>query len=214
LSQGVLVIEGESSSGAMITARRAIEQGRQVFAIPGQIDDASSDGPNELIREGAYTVLCTDDILTHYEFLWGDVIDRTALEKAKRKIADSDCDRALKKYGVFSRKFLKAQSDQPEDEKSFELEAKRSETASENKAETHTEKQSGGESLADQSAQMLSTLDEFTRRVFEALPIDKAVSPDALAAQGMDIGAAITSLTMLELYGLVSSLPGGLYVRK
>jgi DNA processing protein len=214
LSHGVLVIEGESSSGAMITARRAIEQGRQVFAIPGQIDDASSDGPNELIREGAYTVLCTDDILTHYEFLWGDVIDRTALEKAKRKIADSDCDRALKKYGVFSRKFLKAQSDQPEDEKSFELEAKRSETASENKAETHTEKQSDGESLADQSAQMLSTLDEFTRRVFEALPIDKAVSPDALAAQGMDIGAAITSLTMLELYGLVSSLPGGLYVRK
>ena len=213
LSQGVLVIEGESSSGAMITARKAIEQGRQVFALPGQIDDASSDGPNELIREGAYTVLRTDDILTHYEFLWGDVIDHTALEKAKLKIADSDADRALKKYGVFSRKLLKAQSAQPEEE-SFELEVKHSEVAPENKTEAVAPEQKVEESLADQSAAMLSTLDEFTRKVFEALPIDKAVSPDALAAQGLDIGAAITSLTMLELYGLVSSLPGGLYVRK
>ena len=61
---------------------------------------------------------------------------------------------------------------------------------------------------------MLDSLDAETRKVFEVLPIDKAISPDALSALGIDIGAAITALTMLELCGLVSSLPGGLYVRK
>ena len=214
LSQGVLIIEGESSSGAMITARRAIEQGREIFALPGQIDDSSSDGPNELIREGAYPALCSDDILSHYEFLWGDIIDSEALRKAKRKVADGDADRALKKYGVFSRKLMRKQSPQNEDE-IFELDAK-PEAKAEQKTEQKTEQKAARspESLADESAARLDTLDEFTRRVFEALPIDKAVSPDALAAQGFEIGAAITSLTMLELYGLVSSLPGGLYIRK
>lgn len=212
LSQGTLIIEGESSSGAMITARRAIEQGREVFALPGQIDDAASDGPNELIREGAYTALCTDDILSHYEFLYGDVIDHSALDKAKRRVADGDADRALKKYGVFSRRLQKKQASE-QSEENFELEAKP--LANESAKNQEKEPPSNAkESLADESAAMLATLDEFSRRVFDSLPIDKAVSPDALAAQGFDIGAAITSLTMLELYGLVSSLPGGLYIRK
>ena len=68
--------------------------------------------------------------------------------------------------------------------------------------------------MADDSASLLSTLDEFTRGVFEAMPIDKAISPDSLSAHGIDIGRAVTAFTMLEISGLISSLPGGLYIRK
>ena len=81
-------------------------------------------------------------------------------------------------------------------------------------SERKQEEKRAPEQVADNSSGLLSTLDETTRKVFENMPIDKAVSPDSLSALGIGIGDAITSLTMLELCGLVSSLPGGLYIRK
>ena len=218
LCQGVLVVEGAAGSGALITARRAIDQGREVFALPGKIDESNSEGPNELIREGAYPALCSDDILRHYDFLYHDVIDYSKHTKAKRKVARGDADAALRKYGVGSRVLKFANDPKPQepaqtqipDEESFVLE-ERHEDEQTPTEQASTEKR---ESMADNSAELLAGLDETTRRVFESLPIDKAVSPDALAAAGIGVGDAITSLTMLELCGLVSSLPGGLYVRK
>lgn len=222
LCQGVLVVEGSIGSGALITARRAIDQGREVFALPGKIDESNSDGPNELIREGAYTALCSDDILKRYEFLYGDAIDEAKLAKAKRKLTRADADSALAKYGVGVRSLGRKKSAELEREKargeeSDELgrtELLRSDSKSEGATPTHESVQREPESLADNSAALLDTLDEATRRVFESLPIDKAVSIDALAALGINTGEAVTALTMLELCGLVSALPGGLYVRK
>ncbi|MCO6452568.1 MAG: DNA-processing protein DprA [Caldilineales bacterium] len=63
LSMGVIVVEGSWSSGAVITAKQALEQGREVFAIPGSILAPGSEGPNRLIRDGATPVLGADDVL-------------------------------------------------------------------------------------------------------------------------------------------------------
>ena len=63
VSQAVLVVESASSGGSLITAQSAADQGRTVFAIPGRIDQPSSNGCHKIIRDGATLVMSVNDIL-------------------------------------------------------------------------------------------------------------------------------------------------------
>ena len=71
ISEGVVVVESDVSGGAMITARFAGEQGRLIFAVPGRIDQATSAGCHQLIRDGATLLTGVDDILNELNYLDG-----------------------------------------------------------------------------------------------------------------------------------------------
>jgi len=68
LSLGVVVTEGAGDSGALITARNAAEQGREVFAVPGPITSRYSAGPAQLIKKGATLVETVEDILDELNY--------------------------------------------------------------------------------------------------------------------------------------------------
>ncbi len=70
IADATVVVEADARSGSLITAAHAFDQGKKVFAVPGKIGDAGSEGTNNLIRDGALAVLTAEDILAEFEFIY------------------------------------------------------------------------------------------------------------------------------------------------
>ena len=75
ISLGVAVIEAPMKSGALITARNAVEQGRDVFVLPGNVGVITNEGSNALLKDGAIPFLSADDIINEYIGLYYDKIN-------------------------------------------------------------------------------------------------------------------------------------------
>ena len=90
LSDLVLVIEARKRSGTLITVDMALEQGREVYALPGRVSDALSDGCNRLIRQGAGPATCPQDILEFF-FGTGSEEDSEVERKAVKREPEPSC---------------------------------------------------------------------------------------------------------------------------
>lgn len=66
LSRGVVVVEAKTKSGALITTEFALEQGKDVFAVPGPVHHKTSEGPHNLIKQGAILITSVQDIIDEY----------------------------------------------------------------------------------------------------------------------------------------------------
>ncbi len=203
LCQGVLVVEGAKGSGALITASKAISQGRELFAVPGNVGQSNSDGPNELIQNGANVALCAKDILDNFGFLYGDVINYGRLNAAAKRSGIDDG--ILKKYGVssvyYKGRFTQSTAQGTVPSADIKLRLPKSEPISEPIPQEPSFNAA------------YEALDEVGKKIYDILPTDKAFAPDALAADGMSISDIIGTLTILEINGLVKSLPGGMFRR-
>ena len=205
ICHGTLLIEGAQKSGSMITARLAIAQGRQLFAVPGKLGDVNSEGPNLLIREGAYPALESTDIIKHYEFLYRENLDLRAL----RTMRAPECDETLRRFGVPT-----DYEDGKRGGRSFCEKVRVTPKPTNEQKKTVPTPTSVPTPPPTPTTAPSVPLSPLEQSVLSRMPMDRPIAPDALCADGCGIGEILTALTMLELYGLVSSLPGGLYTRK
>jgi DNA processing protein len=92
LAEGVIVVEGRETSGALITARIALDANRHVYAVPGSIRNAMAEGPNSLIRNSQATLVTTvEDVLRDLApaLVWAERCDPMALER-RPELEDSE----------------------------------------------------------------------------------------------------------------------------
>ena len=236
LSQGTVVIDADKNSGSMITAKNAILQGRDVYAVPANIDSENSSGTNSLIRDGAQAVLCGNDIIRNYMYIYRDRINVMKLMNAEKhsefdpvavknmgialrfrpEEPKSDLPDAVLKAERGKRRDASVESD-ANDLPAFKPKAKTTEpkaTAKDEMKATETSAPTPKRSGGDDSAKILEKLSEKQRKIFDEMPLDRAVTVDYLTRTGFALGEVISALTVLEIKGLVASLPGALYIRK
>ena len=198
LSEAVLMVEGDEISGALITARYALLQGKSLFAVPGNIDSPQSAGVNLLLRGGARVALCAEDILAHFRFLYREHIGVLLPDKAMQYSAVSE--EKLRAHGVRS-----------------VADADAKQTRRRKRAPAEAAPVEGEASLAEANAlqasllaEALTSLDARGQEIY-ALPPDISFTVDNLVAAGIPAGEAVAAMTLFEILGIVSSQPGGTY---
>ena len=233
LSEGTLVVDADIDSGAMITAKNAILQGRDIYAVPGNIDGENTSGTNMLIRDGAQAVLSGRDIIKNYSYIYRESINLMSLNEAEKH---SDIDmRVVRDMEISLRYKKKAEKKEQDSLPHVELQRRTEEAKNQDfnapegfVSADDTQKKSKKkarktedvksevkkEEKGDASEKILESLSDKQRRIFDAIPLDKPVSVDGLTSLGFSMGEIMSSLTVLEIKGLISSLPGALYIRK
>lgn len=188
VSNGVLVVEAPQKSGALITARYALEQGRDVFVVPGNINSPTCEGSNALLQEGATPVLSGWDVVSGYEFLHPGKLKKNLNfslytgEEALAKVAE--------KPACF--------------EKSANKSAESGKIPIDN----------GGKSHYIELVKNRPALNEDEQAVLAHLTQQPQEASKVMAAMDMPSGKVLSILTMLTVKGYVYKHPGGSFSLK
>ena len=196
MCNGVLVIEAPEKSGSLITARQAAEQGRDVFAVPGNIDLPSFQGSNQLLRDGAIMVSSGWEVVSEYEGLYPNSLRKelgqcrqTAYPEEVQFAADSG-----KQYEKVAQDIQKPKQIRNLKKKLDKIDKKDIDNTA-----------SRPYSVVDTDSIPLS--DE-ERSVIQILEQGERLVDDVIAQTGLPAGKLLSLLTMLELKGVVRRLPG------
>ncbi len=184
LSNGILVVEAPYQSGSLITARDALEQGRDVFVVPGNIDVDTFKGSNALLRDGAIAVSSGWDVVSEYAALYpdkirqedGETIFLSQPEKTLPIVAQKPA-RPTKRL-LFDRKNEKKPIDKDE-KKSYSVQR-----------------------------DVLDSLSQEEKELLKPLHKGTALVDDLIAASTLPTGKVLSMLTMLQIRGVVELLPG------
>ena len=211
LSHAVAVIEAGLGSGSLITAKDAIMQGKDVFAVPSNANGIGSEGTNGLLRDGAYFATCAEDILRKYEYLFP--MSAGAVDRCTRVDVEY-----LRTMGVIGERMRssgenrKKESDVPSDDgrkkcargtsRVHDDQEKKNIEADCSEAEQSPIKKKRPEGIP------LTPLQE---EILRSMPDDRAVSADELLRLEHPSSDILTALTVMELTGLVEKLPGAAY---
>lgn len=237
LADALIVVEAGEKSGALITAKCAADQGRAVYAVPGNIGASNSAGTNRMIRDGAKIVTCTEDIIVDFAQRFGmKKVDRIVNSEKYQRYEYNSYPTAkqenipLSKLGkkedvpftvtpVKSREIKKELPDIPKpedftkssDDQTARVRGERSRKPFFSRRQSDDKQPSPVALNNAERERIFAMLDDVQRQVFDLIPSGKAVTTDKIAAEGISADKVMSSLTILELYGAVEALPGGLY---
>lgn len=188
LSNGVLVVEAPAKSGALITAGQALDQGRDVFVIPGNVDQDGFVGSNRLAREGAVIVSCGWDVMSEYEALYPDMVHQ-----------DTEPETAFSDRGKGT--------EQSKQEPPFRSRHGEKKQDVKKKLEKKAIDKSSSGSYSDVNT-LLSRINREEQAVVLTLQGGERLVDDVIAETGLTTGKILAVLTMLELKGIIRRLPG------
>jgi len=186
ISLGVAVIEAPKRSGALITAFRALEQGRDVFTLPGNVGAISSEGSNLLLRDGAIAILSAEDIISEYEMLFPDKIKSEAGENKYSGENNAVC----------SKRGLQA------DIVRCETDTYKKEIDNITRVEYIDVEE------------IIATFDGDERIVAETIKLNSVHIDEIISKSGLDASRVLTAITMLEIKGCILSSKGKFYSLK
>ncbi len=191
MSRGVLVVEAKGKSGSLVTAQRALEQNRDVFAVPGPVGLADHEGTNRLIKDGAAVATSADDILECYQ--------NAPAPRLRRGQEEIDLSRIVVHHMSAARPAPQRRTEEaPVDERPVPQAAPRP-------APKRAPKKAPAQSKAPEPA-----LDESERAILEA--VGKIAHADEIARRtGIPAGQLMAKLTMMEIKGLLTKRPGNYF---
>ena len=193
LSCGVLMVEAPERSGSLITARQALDQGRDVFVVPGNIDMPSFEGSNALLRDGAIPVRSGWDVMSEYKAMYPEKISEHK-EISRQTAYPDEVSRAAemeKQPAKVAQTVRKPEKKQSTEEKNH-------------KKTIDKERPAPYIDLND----TLPKLSEAEAKIVSALKDGQRLVDDVIAETGMSTGKVLSLLTMLELKGILCRLPG------
>lgn len=214
ISLASVIFEADEGSGALHTAAHADTQGRPVYAVPGDIDDPLYSGPLDLIKHGAVPITCADDFILEYKSLFPHRIE---LSEALTYPIAKENEAVLEAFGEEKLKesTAKEKVTLPKP-KHFREERRGGGNASHSNSNVPNSTQSNDasdEATDTRQAKIadLTKLSANEAKVIAIMEQYQSVTPDDLVRHGIKIDDALSSLTMLEIYGYAEALPGGHY---
>ena len=193
LSCGVLVVEAPEKRGALITARLAAAQGREVFVVPGNNEVATFVGSNRLLRDGAIAVSHGWDILSEYEAQFPGKVRRDTAGNLQTAYADEVSEPVEVEKEVHK---VAQKSRVPAQKKPLKQEIKKKVI------------DKGNSSPYSDVNDILPKLSSDEQTIVSAIGKEEQLVDDVIAATGLPVGKVLATLTLLEVKGVVRRLPG------
>ncbi len=196
LSLGVLVVEAPEKSGALITAEHALEQGRDVFAIPGNLGAKHCEGSNRLLREGAILAQDGWDVMREYEARFPDKLMDGRRREALSRVYRARYGKALPVYSPVSFGDGESAPAAAAEPPAYEPEPAVPAAPAKQAAPVATPALAGDE-----------------KTVFDALGTEPLLPDELVVACGLPAQRVLTALTMLQIKKLAAKTAGNRFFR-